>query len=93
MIDKSLILNEIKNHLDIKTNKGFAEFLEIKATTLSMWYKRNTFDIELIFNKCEYLNPEWLLTGKGNMLKTQSLRKSLVLLIHTLEILPIQEQE
>lgn len=72
MIDKSLILNDIKNHLDIKTNKGFAEFLEIKATTLSMWYKRNTFDIELIFNKCEYLNPEWLLTGKGNMLKTQS---------------------
>lgn len=70
MPDKTLILNEIKSYLNISTNKEFAEFLGIKPTTLSMWYKRNTYDIELIFNKCEYLNSEWLLTGKGEMLKS-----------------------
>lgn len=69
MVDKRLILNSIRSHLGFKTNKQFAEFLGIKPTTLAMWFKRNTFDIELIFNKCESLNSEWLLTGKGEMLK------------------------
>jgi phage repressor protein C with HTH and peptisase S24 domain len=69
MIDKPLILNKIKSHLNIKYGKDFAEFLGIKESTLSMWYKRETYDIELLFKKCEFLNPEWLLTGKGSMLK------------------------
>jgi len=71
-MDKTLILNSIKKKEKIKTNKDFAEFLGVKATTLAMWYKRNSFDIELIFKKCEYLNPEWLLTGQGSMLKTDN---------------------
>jgi len=68
-MDKSLILNDIKRHLNIRFDKEFAVFLEIKTTTLSMWYKRNTYDVELLFKKCDFLNPEWLLTGKGEMLK------------------------
>ncbi len=68
-MDKTLILNKIKDKENFKTNKDFADFLGIKPTTLSMWYKRNSIDIELIFKKCEYLNPEWLLTGNGEMLK------------------------
>jgi hypothetical protein len=36
-----------------------------------MWYKRNTYDIELIFKKCEFLSAEWLLTGQGSMLKSE----------------------
>lgn len=69
IVDKSLILNRLKKHLKIGTDKEFAEFLEIKPTTLSMWHKRNTMDIELIFTKCDFLNAEWLLTGEGEMLK------------------------
>ena len=68
-MDKSLILNDIKKHLGIVSNKDFAAFLGIKPTTLSMWYSRNMYDIDLLFKKCEFLNPEWLLTGKGKMLK------------------------
>ena len=68
MVNKAVILDTIKNHLNISTGKDFAKFLGIKPTTLSMWYKRNMFDIELIFNKCEYINAEYLLTGKGEML-------------------------
>lgn len=70
-MDKVLILKEIKKYLDIKKDTDFALFLGIKQTTLAMWYKRKTFDIELIFKKCEWLNAEWLLTGKGSMLKKE----------------------
>lgn len=73
-MDKTLILNAIREKENIKTNKDFAKFLEIKPTTLSMWYKRNTFDIELLFKKCEYLNPEWLFTGEGEMLKNSGIQ-------------------
>ena len=45
-------------------------FLGIKANTQSSWYARNTFDFDLILHKCEFLNPDWLLTGNGPMLKT-----------------------
>jgi hypothetical protein len=70
-MDKSLVLNSIKDYLKIRYDKEFADFLGVKTTTLAMWYKRNTYDIELIFNKCEFLNPEWLLTGKGSMLREE----------------------
>lgn len=68
-MDKTLILNKIKTYLKIEKNTDFAEFLEIKPTTLAMWYKRNTFDIELLFKKCEFIDANWLLTGEGEMLK------------------------
>ena len=70
-MDKSLILNKIKEHLNLRYDKEFADFLGIKTTTLAMWYKRNTYDIELIFKKCEFLSAEWLLTGQGSMLKSE----------------------
>lgn len=68
-MDKSLILNKIKEHLDIRFDRSFANFLGIKTTTLAMWHSRNTYDVELLFNKCEFLNPEYLITGEGEMLK------------------------
>ena len=68
-MNKTLILNKIKTYLKIEKNTDFAEFLEIKPTTLAMWYKRNTFDIELLFKKCEFIDANWLLTGQGEMLK------------------------
>ncbi len=77
-MDKTLILNKIKDKENFKTNKDFADFLGIKPTTLSMWYKRNSIDIELIFKKCEYLNPEWLLTGNGEMLKQEAPKSEVV---------------
>jgi hypothetical protein len=67
-MDKSLMLNKIKRELKLKTDKSFAEYLEIKPTSLSMWHKRNTFDNELLYTKCDFLNPHWLLTGQGDML-------------------------
>lgn len=72
MIDKSLILNKIKGHLGLKKDAEFAKYLGIKQNTLSNWHSRNTFDIDLISQKCDFLNYDWLLTGKGEMLKNDT---------------------
>ena len=67
-MDKSLMLNEIKEHLKIKKDVDFAEFLGIKQTTLSAWRSRNAFDERILYEKCKDLNYGWLMTGIGPML-------------------------
>ncbi|AYW36553.1 helix-turn-helix domain-containing protein [Capnocytophaga canimorsus] len=68
-MDKSLILNEIKKSFNIKTDTEFSRFLGINKSTLSMWRERNSFDIELLFSKCEQIDANFLLTGKGNVFR------------------------
>lgn len=70
-MDKSLIINRIKEHYGFKSDSEFARYLEISAQVLSNWKARNTYDALLIYTKCVEINPEWLLTGKGNMLKKE----------------------
>lgn len=67
--DKSLILNKIKLHYKLKNNVDFAKYLGIAPTTLSNWYTRNSIDYELIFTLCEDIDMNWVLSGKGEMLK------------------------
>ncbi|MGQ1945400.1 LexA family transcriptional regulator [Ornithobacterium rhinotracheale] len=74
-MDKSLILNEIKKHLGYKKDGDFADFLGIKQNTLSTWKSRNTIDYDLIISKCENIDANWLLTGEGEMLKTEKQEK------------------
>lgn len=69
--NKSLILKEIKRHYSIKSDADFARFLDIKPQTLSSWYSRNTFDIDLIYSKCEEIDGNWLLTGEGPMFRNK----------------------
>lgn len=72
-IDKSLILNKIKEEYSFKKDAEFARFLEIKPQTLASWYSRNTFDIELLYSKCELIDGNFLLSGKGNVLRNTSI--------------------
>ena len=65
---KSLILNEIKKYLNFTKDNELANYLGIKQNTLSSWRSRNTLDYEKIISKCDYLNANWLITGKGEML-------------------------
>ena len=51
-------------------NADFARFLGISSQAVSNWYSRNTFDAELLYTKCGFVNPGWLLTGHGSMLKS-----------------------
>ncbi|NQD71655.1 hypothetical protein HP439_13075 [Sphingobacterium shayense] len=77
-IDKSLILNAIKSYLDIAKDAEFARYLGIKPQTLASWHTRNTYDIDLLYAKCEFLNAEWLLTGKGEMVKNRIIDTAIV---------------
>lgn len=70
------ILNFIKEYLQIKTDKELAAYLGINATTLSMWKKRDEFDIKILFKKCDFLSPEFLITRNGEILKSKSLSNS-----------------
>ena len=48
----------------------FAKYIGVAPSTISTWLARDSFDYDLLFAKCETISPEWLLTGKGPMLKT-----------------------
>ncbi len=69
-MDKLLILNKIQEYYNYKKDVDFAQHLGIPAQNLSKWKKRNTYDAALIYTKCTEINPEWLLSGKGSMLKS-----------------------
>lgn len=68
-INKSLILNALKEHYGYNSDSDFAEFLGIKRQTLSSWHTRNTFDIDLLYAKCVNIDGNFLLTGKGSIEK------------------------
>jgi transcriptional regulator with XRE-family HTH domain len=72
-MDKSLILNKIKEYFNFKNEKEMASFLGVTSQVLSNWRSRNTYDVELIYKKCKVFNPEWLLTGEGEELKKEKI--------------------
>lgn len=78
-MDKSLLLKEIKKYLGFKNDYDFAKYLGIARTTLASWYQRNTFDANLIVSKCDIIDANWLLTGKGSMLKADNSKNSQII--------------
>ena len=50
----------------------FASILGVTPQTINTWITRNTFDIELLFAKCEGISAEWLLTGEGSIIKGEA---------------------
>ncbi len=46
--------------------------LGMKPQSINSWLIRNTFDIDLVYSKCDGISAEWLLTGKGEMLRKDS---------------------
>lgn len=57
-------------HYTAGNKAQFAKLLGVSPQTVSAWIARNTFDSELIYAKCRYLNASWLLTGEGSMFKS-----------------------
>ena len=66
---KSDILNALINHYCKGRKSQFAKKLGISAQGLSTWISRNTFDIGLVYSKCENISADWLITGEGEMFK------------------------
>jgi len=71
-MNKEQKINKLKEYLNFKNDGDLATFLGIKANTLSNWKSRDSMDYELIISKCENIDANWLLTGKGPMLKDTS---------------------
>jgi phage repressor protein C with HTH and peptisase S24 domain len=67
------MMRQLKTHLGFRKESELADYLGIKSNTLSTWYARNTFDAMLIFSKCDFVSPRWLLTGEGEMVEPQKL--------------------
>lgn len=71
-MDKKSMLELIISHYASGNKSRMARILNISPQAISTWFSRNTFDLELIYAKCENINPDWLLTGQGSMLKTDA---------------------
>ncbi|MDL2143553.1 helix-turn-helix domain-containing protein [Flavobacterium tructae] len=67
--DRTLILNKLKNHYSFKKDSDFARFLEIKPQTLASWYSRSTFDLDILYAKCNNISADFLITGEGEMFR------------------------
>lgn len=68
---KDMVLALIE-HYSNGNKAQFASLLGITPQGLSTWIKRETFDIELVFSKCEGISAQWLLTGKGDMFENNN---------------------
>lgn len=71
-MDKKGILEALIAHYTGGNKSQFAKMLGVKPQTINTWDSRSTFDIELIYSKCEHISADWLLTGKGPMLKAST---------------------
>ena len=59
-LDKSKVLDRIKDFYGLKKKIELAEFLGIPPTTLSSWYSRNMIDLDIIYDKCVDIDLNWL---------------------------------
>mgnify|MGYP004626419595 CR=1 FL=1 len=68
---KQDVLNRLKEAYNIRKDTELAALLGVSKSTLSNWSSRNTIDYDKVFSLCEHINIDWLLTGRGTMLKSE----------------------
>lgn len=73
-MNKSEIIESLVNHFCDGNKSQFANILGVKPQTINTWINRNTFDIDLVYSKCEYISGDWLISGEGEMLKSAYLQ-------------------
>ena len=78
MMNKSERIECIINALCDGNKSRFAKLLGVKPQTVNTWLTRDTFDIERVYSCCGALNPHWLLTGEGDMMKDEAAEQSIV---------------
>ena len=72
-MDKNKMLEQLIAHFCGGNKARFASMVGISPQALSMWFSRESFDAEAIYNALEEVSGDWLLSGKGEMLKSDSL--------------------
>lgn len=74
MEKRDILLQLIKYYAD--GNKArFARLIGVPPVNVSAWIARNKFDEEFISTKCREINPAFLVTGEGPMLKEDAPEK------------------
>lgn len=71
-MDKSLILNRISEHYNLSNQAALARFLGVSPQTLANWRARNTIDLDVLLTKCEAIDFNWLLFGRGESSTSQA---------------------
>lgn len=70
-MQKSEILQTLILQFANGNKAKFSRMLGIKPATVNSWFKRNSFDLELVYKNCEDLSGDWLLSGgDGPMLRS-----------------------
>ena len=67
-MDKTAQLEALVTHFANGNKAKFAGRLGVKPQTISTWMNRNTFDVYLVYAKCDGVSADWLLTGEGSMM-------------------------
>ena len=70
-MDKLLILNKLIEVLANGSESEFAKKIDVKPQVITNWKSRNTFNAEKIYTNCLNINPHFLLTGEGEVLKNE----------------------
>lgn len=70
--DTRLIYNRIKSAYGLKTDRELADFLGITPQVIPTSILRGSVQWDKIFQKCEFLSIDWLLTGEGEMFLNSS---------------------
>lgn len=65
-------LTQIIDYYANGKNVEFARLLGLSPQGISTWLSRNMYDIDLIYAKCDGISAEWLITGKGSMIKSDN---------------------
>jgi hypothetical protein len=66
---KSEQLLALIEHYSGGNKAKFALKMGLKPSSIASWITRNTFDVDIIYAKCEHISAHWLLTGEGDMLR------------------------
>lgn len=69
-MEKSEILENLINHYADGNKAKFGRLIGESPQTISAWLRRNTFNVSSIYKVFMDVNPHWLLTGEGEMLKS-----------------------
>lgn len=77
-MDKKNVLENIINACAEGNQAQFARRLGESPQTINAWLKRGTLDPIKIYKTFTCLNPHWLLTGEGDMMKDEAVEQSIV---------------